>query len=113
MLFILPELHRLYADIFFQQNMYVFDGTFDPDVEDSVVPPSLCALIGMTMHGARFDADNAHDDVKLKSVLSVSELMMLNTKQKDVGNKTPSSKQYHARTRETQLAIYISLMIYF
>ena len=92
---------------------YAFDGTFDPDVENSVVPPSLCALIGMTMHGARFDADNAHNDVKLKSVLSVSELMMFNTKQKDVGNKTPSSKQYHARTRETQLAIYISLMIYF
>ena len=67
----------------------------------------------MTMHGARFDADNAYNDVELKSVLSVSELMMFNTKQKDVGNKTPSSKQYHARTRETQLAIYISLMIYF
>ena len=89
---------------------YAFDGTFDPEVEDSVVPPSLCALIGMTMHGARFDADNAHNDVKLKSVLSVSELMMSNTKQKDVGNKTPSSKQYHSRT---QLAIYISLLIYF
>ena len=92
---------------------YAFDGTFDPDIEDSVVPPSLCALIGMTMHGARFDADNAHNDVKLKSVLSVSELVMFNTKQKDVGNKTPSSKQYHARTHETPLAIYISLMIYF
>ena len=67
----------------------------------------------MTMHGARFDADNAHNDVKLKSVLSISELMMFNTKQKDVGNKTPSSKQYHAKTRETPLGIYISLTIYF
>lgn len=93
---------------------YSFEGTFETGAEESVVPPSLRALIGMMMHGTRFENGDVQNDAKLASVLSISEIIMFNSKKKDIRtNAGSSSKQYHARQRETPLAIYIGLMLHF
>lgn len=70
---------------------YCFDGTVKASAD--VVPESLRALTGMIMHGNVSGSTLTEISNKQKSVSSVSEVLMFNTRKGDKRSKRPTSSR--------------------
>jgi hypothetical protein len=93
------------------QQEYSFDGSFQPGCEQNVVPQSLLALVRMILQGPSIQDQKDANDAMMKVALSMSELLMFNTKKKQ-RMQCPESDIRHSKGRESPLAIYTGLLVH-
>ena len=84
-----------------------FDGSFDQTSEHDAVPPSLMALIRMTVDGPNIMCQS---DVSActRAALSISQLLIFNS----VKNNRYTHLAHHKHDCETPLPLYVALKIH-
>jgi hypothetical protein len=89
-----------------------FDGSFPASCQQASVPPSLLALVNMTLNGAniKYQSQLVHAPTT-KPALAISQLMVFNSV-KHARNIDSSSSVRHLRSRETPLPLYMSIKIH-
>jgi len=89
----------LRKDIFAKE--YAFDGSMKPGCENDVVPESVRALVRMILRRPSIQHQKQASDASTKTALSLSELIVFNTKK--TCRDSSGSQSRHVKTRETPL----------
>ena len=90
-----------------------FSGTFDKDCQLKSVPFSLLNLVTMIIKGTGIEnfskTDTEHCEID-KAALSISQLVMFNSKEKSGG--APKQSRRHNLERETPLPVYLGVLLH-
>ena len=87
--------------IIFSHLISPFTGTFDIDCQTKSIPPSLTSMISLLLYGSAYSGEITQE------VLTISQLIMFNTKAKN-----RSSIHRHSKTLEMPLPIYIGFQLH-
>ena len=97
-------------DMFKQQ--FSFNGSIEKDAQQTVIPPSLLALVNMVINGPNIKYQSDLGSEATTAATSISQLLMFNSVKHARGNVYVETGLRHNRDREMPLTIYVAIKIH-